>query len=248
MKKLPFSPKIIGSSIAALVIAMPLSGAIAADKYWVDSKGEAVMSGTGECVNAINGMQPDACMPKMEEPAAVVYGDADNDGVTDDKDNCPGTMAGAMVDATGCTMDSDNDGVVDGLDMCANTPAGLKVNAKGCATKVVVNDLSFELNSSVLTAESKANLDKSISRIKSNPNVKHVTITGHTDSTGAAEYNQMLSEKRAKAVGDYFVASGVPADMVTTQGKGESMPVADNTTAIGRNQNRRVEFDIEYKQ
>ena len=60
--------------------------------------------------------------------------DADGDGVPDKKDKCPGTPAGATVDATGCPKDSDGDGVLDGLDQCANTPAGAKADAKGCPT------------------------------------------------------------------------------------------------------------------
>ena len=70
--------------------------------------------------------------------AGLTYGfggkpvDTDGDGVVDKKDKCPGTPAGATVDATGCPSDSDKDGVLDGIDQCANTPAGAKVDAKGC--------------------------------------------------------------------------------------------------------------------
>ncbi len=60
--------------------------------------------------------------------------DTDGDGVVDKKDKCPGTPAGATVDATGCPTDSDKDGVYDGLDQCPNSPTGAKVDAKGCPT------------------------------------------------------------------------------------------------------------------
>lgn len=60
--------------------------------------------------------------------------DADGDGVSDRKDECPNTPAGAVVDAKGCPVDSDGDGVPDGIDQCAGTPAGAKVDAKGCPT------------------------------------------------------------------------------------------------------------------
>jgi OmpA-OmpF porin, OOP family len=66
-------------------------------------------------------------------PAPVVKAiDSDNDGVTDDKDRCPGTPAGRKVNAEGCELDGDRDGVVDALDKCPTTPAGRKVNAEGC--------------------------------------------------------------------------------------------------------------------
>ena len=60
--------------------------------------------------------------------------DADADGVPDKKDSCPGTPAGAVVDAKGCPVDSDKDGVPDGIDTCPGTIAGAKVDAKGCPT------------------------------------------------------------------------------------------------------------------
>jgi OOP family OmpA-OmpF porin len=60
--------------------------------------------------------------------------DTDGDGVPDRKDKCPGTPAGATVDATGCPHDSDGDGVWDGLDKCPNTPKGARVDANGCPT------------------------------------------------------------------------------------------------------------------
>jgi OmpA-OmpF porin, OOP family len=58
--------------------------------------------------------------------------DTDNDGVNDDKDTCPGTPLGALVDANGCPIDSDGDNVADGIDQCPNTPSGATVDARGC--------------------------------------------------------------------------------------------------------------------
>jgi len=71
-----------------------------------------------------------------------------------------------------------------------------------------------------------------------------VAITGHTDSTGPAAYNQTLSEKRAQDVADYLAGKGISADRMMVSGKGESMPVADNGTKSGRADNRRVEVEI----
>lgn len=65
--------------------------------------------------------------------AAIVDGDSDNDGITDSKDNCPGTTAGASVDNNGCELDSDNDGIADSIDKCTATPEGAAVDANGCA-------------------------------------------------------------------------------------------------------------------
>ncbi|MES2883846.1 MAG: OmpA family protein [Pseudomonadota bacterium] len=71
-----------------------------------------------------------------------------------------------------------------------------------------------------------------------------VVIEGHTDSTGSAATNQALSERRADAVKAYLISQSVPSASVTTIGKGKDVPVAENTTATGRQQNRRVEIII----
>jgi len=71
-----------------------------------------------------------------------------------------------------------------------------------------------------------------------------VKITGHTDSIGAAEYNQQLSLRRAQAVRDYLVKLGGNASIMEVAGVGEANPIADNKTAAGRAQNRRVEVEV----
>ena len=71
-----------------------------------------------------------------------------------------------------------------------------------------------------------------------------VRVEGHTDSTGSVEYNQTLSENRAKSVVDYLIAKGVPAQSIYSQGFGETRPVDDNHTVEGRAQNRRTEVRV----
>ena len=71
-----------------------------------------------------------------------------------------------------------------------------------------------------------------------------VTVTGHTDNTGTAAYNQGLSERRAFAVADTLMAGGVSGVRIRTVGAGESQPIATNQTAAGRAQNRRVDITI----
>jgi outer membrane protein OmpA-like peptidoglycan-associated protein len=72
----------------------------------------------------------------------------------------------------------------------------------------------------------------------------NLAVEGYTDSTGSDELNQKLSEQRANAVRDYLVSQGLSPDSVTAAGFGKTMPVADNATASGRQQNRRVEIII----
>jgi outer membrane protein OmpA-like peptidoglycan-associated protein/opacity protein-like surface antigen len=94
-----------------------------------------------------------------------------------------------------------------------------------------------------LSDEAVTELDKVTAWLKDNPNI-NVEIDGHTDSYGSDAYNQKLSENRAKSVYDYFANHGVDAQRLSYKGYGESQPIADNATAAGRKQNRRVELKI----
>ncbi|MCL4151243.1 UNVERIFIED_CONTAM: hypothetical protein GTU68_053246 [Idotea baltica] len=71
-----------------------------------------------------------------------------------------------------------------------------------------------------------------------------LSIEGHTDNTGNADYNQQLSEKRARRCFDYLVNKGVSASRISSAGYGETRPIADNDTKTGRSLNRRVEFNL----
>ena len=79
--------------------------------------------------------------------------------------------------------------------------------------------------------------------LKSSP--RPVSIEGYTDSRGSPKKNQALSEKRARAVADYLASQGVPADRLQAVGKGESSPIASNSTSSGRAENRRVEIVLQ---
>ncbi len=182
--------------------------------------------------------EPEPLPPAAPPPPPPAPMDSDGDGVTDDKDRCPGTAAGAAVDANGCELDGDGDGVVDRLDKCPATPRGEKVDAQGCPFTLTL-EVNFDNNSSELQSGSDTYLDRVATRLNELPHITGV-IEGHTDSNGSDEYNQDLSERRAKTVRDYLVSKGVAPSRLTSQGFGETQPLADNTTAEGRAQNRRV--------
>jgi OmpA-OmpF porin, OOP family len=109
---------------------------------------------------------------------------------------------------------------------------------------VIQADALFDFDKSVLRPDGKKSIDEALAKIQGT-DVEMVIATGHTDSIGTEQYNQRLSERRAKAVKDYLVSKGIPASKITTIGKGESQPVATNKTKEGRQKNRRV--DIEFK-
>lgn len=103
--------------------------------------------------------------------------------------------------------------------------------------------INFAVDSTEIPAENKAILDKAALRLKELPEA-HLAITGHTDNQGTLEYNQDLSERRAKAVHDYLVSQGVNDDKLDTSGASYTRPVATNATEQGRFRNRRIEFTI----
>ncbi|MEH0688370.1 OmpA family protein [Vibrio cholerae] len=110
-------------------------------------------------------------------------------------------------------------------------------------TAQLVDSGIFEVNSAELKSESVAMLDKLVAMMKQYPQ-STVTITGHTDSTGSAAYNQTLSEKRAQAIAGLLENEGIDASRITAEGKGESSPIASNETSEGRQKNRRVEINV----
>jgi outer membrane protein OmpA-like peptidoglycan-associated protein len=106
-----------------------------------------------------------------------------------------------------------------------------------------LRDIYYETNSYTLTKASKVIIALFVEFLKDNPTVK-VEIQGHTDNIGNDDANLKLSELRAKAVYDHVLSKGIPADRLRYKGYGESQPIADNNTAIGRAKNRRTVFLI----
>ena len=105
----------------------------------------------------------------------------------------------------------------------------------------------FATNKSNLSAEAKSNLKKFADEMQDLSDTD-ITIYGHTDNTGSAEVNERLSLQRANAVSAELQADGIAKSRITTEGKSFTMPVADNSTAEGRAQNRRVEVFISANQ
>jgi OOP family OmpA-OmpF porin len=200
----------------------------------------------------------------LDRPCEVPPQDSDGDGVVDAKDKCPNTPAGRKVDADGCELDRDGDGVVDDDDKCpdtpANTPDGCPPVAEAAPAApvepaavapaatpapapqvVVLEDVNFEFDKATLRPEAYQTLDQAVETLKG-WGEGTVEIGGHADSRGSDAYNMELSLRRAESVRDYLVSKGIPAERLVTKAYGESQPIADNNTDIGRFKNRRVEL------
>jgi outer membrane protein OmpA-like peptidoglycan-associated protein/tetratricopeptide (TPR) repeat protein len=113
---------------------------------------------------------------------------------------------------------------------------------KAGATMVLKN-IFFNTGSFELRSESKIELKRFVDLMRQNPKMT-VEVGGHTDSNGSDTANQMLSQNRAKSVYTFLVENGVKADRLSYKGYGETMPITDNETEEGRQQNRRTEFKV----
>ncbi|WP_445491069.1 OmpA family protein [Rhodopseudomonas sp. RCAM05734] len=126
-------------------------------------------------------------------------------------------------------------------------PAAAPVDATVCqqlfAQNLTKGRIRFESSSASINADSAGLLDRLVETAMRCPST-NVEIVGHTDRSGAEEFNQELSEKRAQAVADYLVKAGLPADRFTAVGYGSALPIASNDTDEGKAQNRRIEFVV----
>ena len=108
---------------------------------------------------------------------------------------------------------------------------------------LVLRGVNFEFDRSALTANAKTILDGVARALEQYPRIK-VELAGHTDALGGEQYNQRLSEQRAKSVSAYLRSKGIAAERMVAVGFGEAEPVASNDTDAGREENRRVELRI----
>ena len=160
------------------------------------------------------------------------------------------TVAG-VAKYQGCPIpDTDGDGVNDEEDKCPSEagPAsnfGCPVIATDIINKINMSakNLFFATGSSKLLAKSNASLNNVVSILKDNPTYK-VDIAGHTDNTGKANKNQLLSEARANSVKAFLIGKGVDEARLIAAGFGADKPLATNKTTAGRSKNRRVEMVV----
>ncbi|PZD79070.1 OmpA family protein [Mesonia sp. K7] len=203
-----------------------------------DSDGDGIADKDDDCPNEAGSAELNGCP------------DSDGDGIADKDDDCPEEAGPA--ENNGCPwQDRDNDGVLDKDDQCPDV-AGTTAN-NGCpeVTVEIINELNeysktilFDLNKSTIRKESYDALNSIASIMNEYPNAKF-HIEGHTDSQGSDAYNMKLSKERAASVMTYLSGHGVSASRITSEGYGESRPIATNKTAAGRQQNRRVEISLQ---
>lgn len=200
--------------------------------------------------------------------------DTDEDGIVDNKDQCPKTLQNTSVNIFGCALmtDNDNDGVDNQEDQCPKTKEGTTVDAQGCPPDSDADGIidskdecsnttqGFVVNkagcpqTTILKVNFKSSkheiLPSSFDEIEKfafflQENISYdIIIYGYTDSINKSGNNKKLSQKRANAVMNALIEHGVKQTRLTAIGMGSKNPIADNNTPEGRAENRRIEIEL----
>mgnify|MGYP000887921598 CR=1 FL=1 len=214
-----------------------------------DRDGDGVIDERDQCVDVPKSTRPDAKRPGC--PA-----DRDGDGVIDESDACI-NVAGAPNDDPakhGCPADRDGDTVPDDSDACpdkfgAPSPDPKKNGCPGLVKIergqiVILQKVYFETGKDAIMSKSFPVLNAVADAIKTMPVETRIAVEGHTDNKGKPEKNLDLSQRRAISVVAYLAGAGIGTERLEAKGYGQDRPIADNKTAKGREENRRVEFHI----
>jgi outer membrane protein OmpA-like peptidoglycan-associated protein len=212
-----------------------------------DNDNDGILDGADKCPNEAGPMTNLGC-PIL---------DKDGDGLNDDVDKCPNEPEDkdGFQDEDGCPdLDNDGDGVPDDKDDCKMDPG--PADNKGCPRKyslVAVTKDRIEIKKQIKFAtgsakivgkESEQILDEVAQALKDNAQIKKVRIEGHTDSVGDDAKNLILSQNRANSVMSALIKRGIDPTRMESVGFGETKPIASNSTAAGKAENRRTEFNI----
>ncbi|REK47100.1 MAG: hypothetical protein DWQ48_13725 [Bacteroidetes bacterium] len=217
------------------------------------------------CPDSDNDGVPDAKDACPDLPGLEIFRgcpDTDGDSIPDLEDDCIYDKGPWMYN--GCP-DTDEDGIIDRLDSCILVPGPASNN--GCpiiekneiinrppqkavleaeeqeVLNRVFSNLEFETGKAVIRPESYSSLEELVSLLRRKPNYK-ILIEGHTDNTGSASANKVLSQKRADVVKEYLQKRMIDEYRIRSFGHGSEKPIATNSTAEGRKLNRRVEFTV----
>ena len=214
--------KLLSSALAGSALLI-LSGCVTPESAANSKPGDNTTAGTimGGLIGAIAGMETSS---KGDRKKGAIVG---------------AIVGAAAGNAVGQTLD----------EQAADLRRDLnnnQVNVTNTGSELIVTmpqDILFALDSAAVRSDLRRDLGVVAGNLQAYPN-STISIEGHTDNTGTANYNRILSQRRANAVADILVNNGVPPARLYAVGRGENEPVASNLSATGRAQNRRVEIVI----
>ncbi len=269
LKELMGCPDKDGDGITDAEDECPDSAGTLQFKGCPDTDGDGIIDRKDKCPDVAGLAEFEGCpdtdadgTPDAEDDCPDLFGpkeykgcpDKDGDKVLDKDDECP-EVAGP-AENKGCPWpDTDKDGIFDKDDSCVTVPGILQY--KGCppppppikaAEKKIIErafaSLEFATGKDVIKPKSYSSLNALANLMKQHTKDWKLKLAGHTDNEGEPEKNMLLSEQRAKAVKTYLVKKGVEPEQIITEWFGQEQPIEDNSTAKGRQKNRRVEMSI----
>lgn len=201
-----------------------------------DADGDTIADSKDQCPNEAGPVELGGCP------------DSDGDKIIDKEDRCKDKPG--LKKHKGCP-DGDSDDIVDLDDRCPKIPG--EKQYKGCPPPPpqtviekftgAIEGINFDLGKATIKAESFPILDGAFAVLDKYKQIE-ILIEGHTSSEGGRKGNLELSRRRAESVKKYLVTKGIDAKRLSTQGFGPDRPMAENTTEVGRRQNRRIEFKL----
>jgi len=241
MKTLPLS--VVATSLAFSFSALAQENQLPTEAFLgAPSDGRVVMDTYGNCVRTSQWNTDKSivgCGKAKPAPVAVI---APTPVQPAPAAAAPATQSAAAAPAAAASTSS----AAPAAAALAAVPAAAAAapQTKPMRTVTIGGDAFFDTNKATFRKEAQPELEKISANVRRVTSVEAVQITGYTDNTGAADYNQKLSEQRAATVKDFLVKNGVDPSKITILGKGQSSPIADNATKEGRAKNRRVEVMV----
>ncbi len=228
---------------------------------WTNSYDEALIElGDGGSEFELKDIDGDGVIDELDKDnytpkGTKIYGDgtsvdSDMDQTPDYKDKCPFKKGKPYLQGCPPTKDTDGDGVFDDVDDCPTIPGPISNN--GCPTipesvlqelNYIAKNIYFETSKTTIKPRSYGDLTKIADILQEFPNVRFY-IDGHTDNQGNDTYNLALSRRRAAVVVTFLENKGVDGRQLESRGFGESRPIESNSSAGGRQLNRRVEIQL----
>ena len=263
-KELNGCPDVDGDGIADYLDDCPTEFGLLTFNGCPDTDGDGLSDNKDECPNIYGPINNKGCpggdrdsdgVPDNvdrcpNQPGLIALGgcpDNDGDGIANLDDKCPNDPGPKVYN--GCP-DTDGDGLDDSIDKCPRSAGSVSTN--GCpeitvkdkeTLNIAMRALEFDTGRATIKSSSYSVMIQIADIMNRYPDY-NLSISGHTDNIGKESTNQKLSEQRAKACYNFLVKNGIKSNRLSSQGFGESRPIADNTLLKGRSLNRRVEFNL----
>ena len=199
------------------------------------------MSGAG---NDVGGVQYDKAALGALIGAAAGYGVSKGNANSSSQNNRAAAIGAVLGGAGGLYLDNKEKKL---RAQMAGTGVDVSRNPDGSVQLIMPGSITFDTNKSNIKPNFYTTLNK-VAQTLAEDNQSAILVTGYTDNTGNDSINMPLSQQRAQSVKNYLAGKGVSSGRIDAQGYGSANPIADNSTASGREQNRRVEISIYAKQ